>query len=147
MKISDKGIELIVKFEGLKLKAYKDSVGIWTIGIGTIRYPNGTSVKQNDKITKEQAYDLLRHDLLTRESEVNKLIKSKITQNQYDALISFAYNLGVTSLQRSTLLKKVNTNPQDTTIRDEFMKYVNAGGKPLQGLINRRKQEADIYFS
>jgi lysozyme len=82
----------------------------------------------------------------TYEKSVDSFCRDDINQNQFDALVSFAYNLGVGNLKSSTLLKKVNANPSDPTIRDEFMKWVNGGGKKLPGLVKRRQAEADLYF-
>ena len=144
MKTQD--ISLIKKFEGLVLKAYKDPVGIWTIGYGTIRYPNGEKVKQGDSITKQQAEDYLRSDVVKFEKEITKLVKKSLTQNQFDALVSFTYNLGSTNLSKSTLLEKINKDPDDPSIRLEFIKWNKAGGKELLGLTRRRIEESDLYF-
>ena len=101
----------------------------------------------NDQpITEEYAVQLLSTMLDTFEKAVDSFCRDDINQDQFDALVSFAYNLGNGSLKSSTLLKKVNANPNDPTIRDEFMKWVNAGGKKLPGLIRRRQAEADLYF-
>ena len=146
--MTDKGIELIKYFEGCKLEAYKCPAGKWTIGIGATYYTDGTPVKQGDKLKSvEEAEELLKKMLKTYEDSVDRLVTSKINPYQRDALISFTYNLGANNLGRSTLLKKVNVNPNDPTIKDEFVKWVNAGGKFLKGLLNRRKAEVELYFS
>jgi lysozyme len=150
--ISDKGIQLIEQFECSGdvtkfLKAYLCPAGVWTIGIGTTVYPDGQKVKQGDLITKEQAYDYLRFDLAYTEKQVDSYTTDSINQNQFDALVSFAYNVGTGALKSSTLLKKVNANPSDPTIRKEFERWVHGGGKVLPGLVTRRKAEADLYFS
>lgn len=145
--ISNNGLKLIKEFEGFRANAYLDSAGIWTIGYGTIRYENGNKVKPGEVITLEDAEIALITDVNRRAGAVKGLVKKQINQNQLDALISFAYNLGLGALERSTLLKKVNMNPADPTIRDEFMKWVKAGGNVVQGLVNRRKKEADLYFT
>lgn len=148
MKISDKGINLIKKYEGFYSKPYLDPVGIPTIGYGITYYPDGKKVTLKDKtLTNEQATDLLKITLTNYENSVNNLVKINLNQNQFDALVSFCYNLGATNLKKSTLLKKVNKNPNDPTIRNEFKKWVNAGGKKLNGLVKRRNEEADLYFS
>lgn len=149
MKTGSKGLSLIKSFEGFYSKPYLDPVGIPTIGYGVIKYPNGKRVTMQDApITEQQASDLLAQLLSqTYEKEVNKLVKVPLNQNQYDALVSFTYNLGGTNLGKSTLLKKINGNPCDSSIRSEFEKWVNAGGKKLAGLVRRRKAEADLYFS
>lgn len=144
MTVSQKGIDLIKQFEGLRLKAYQDSVGVWTIGYGTIRYPDGTKVKKGDVITQQMAESLLVDDVNRRAAAIGPI---KVSQNQFDAIVSFCYNLGLGAWNKSTLRKKIIQDRNDPTIRDEFMKWVNAGGKRLPGLVRRRKQEADLYFS
>lgn len=145
-KANAEAINLITSFEGCKLTAYQDVVGVWTIGYGNTMYPNGVSVKKGDVITKEQALTLFKSILSRFESGVDKLIRTDVNDNQFGALVSFAYNLGIGTLQKSDLLKKVIKNRQDETIRNEFMKYTKAGGKELKGLVRRRKAEADLYF-
>lgn len=149
MKIDQKGIDLITKWEGLKLKPYLCSAGVPTIGYGSTYYANGTKVTLKDpEITKECAVELFKSTIKNYENAVTTMIGSKtITQNQFNALVSFAYNLGNNALRTSTLLKKVLANPNDKTIENEFNKWVNAGSKKLQGLVNRRKEEAQMYFS
>jgi lysozyme len=140
-------IELVKEFEGCYLDAYKDPIGIPTIGIGTIKYPDGRKVKMGDKITLKQAEELLMHELNTKAIAIqHHFFNVAINQNQFDALLSFTYNLGVGALGKSTLLKKVKHNHNDPAIRNEFMKWVRAGGKVLPGLVRRRKAEADLYF-
>ena len=147
MKVDNKGLDLIKQFEGFSGKPYLDSVGMPTIGYGFTYYPNGKRVTMNDSpISEEHATTLLAEIIKPYEVGVDSMTRDDITQNQFNALVSFAYNLGVKSLQGSTLLKKVNRNPNDKTIRDEFLKWVNAGGKKLQGLVNRRNKEAEVYF-
>jgi len=156
MKISQKCIDLIKSFEGFRDKPYLCTSGIPTIGYGSTRYPSGARVSLKDpQITQEKALQMLMHDLKDFERDVNSLVRLALTQNQFDALVSFAYNVGsdidqdiiAEGLGDSTLLKKVNNSPLDPTIRDEFMKWINSKGKPSNGLINRRKKEADLYFS
>jgi lysozyme len=143
----NKGIPIIRKFEGLKLKAYLCPAGVWTIGYGNTFYENGSKVQEDDKITLDRADKLLFFVVQKFEAEVLKLVKSSINDNQLGALTSFAFNVGAGNLGKSTLLKKVNANPNDVTIRDEFMRWTKAGGKVLNGLVTRRKAEADLYFS
>lgn len=148
MTPSNKCVELIKRFEECKLNAYLDPIGIPTIGYGSIMWPDGKRVKLGQKITLQQAEDMLKWEIDIKAKPVNSLLaKVAVNQNQFDALISFAYNLGIGALTRSTLLKKVIANPCDASIMDEFMKWVNAGGKKLAGLVRRRKAEADLYFS
>ena len=146
--VSKNGLNLVKKFEGLKLKPYLCSAGVPTIGYGNTFYEDGKKVTLNDSlITEERASDLLGMTIKSFEKHVDSFCRDDINQNQFDALVSFAYNLGPYNLKNSTLLKKVNANPNDPTIRDEFMKWTKAGGKVLKGLVERRKAEADLYFS
>ena len=147
-KLSQKGLDLIKQFEGLSLKPYVCSGGINTIGYGNTYYTNGNKVNLTDPpITKQQAEELLRFSLSTYEKAVDSFCRDDISQSQFDALVSFAYNLGVGALQKSTLIKKVNANPKDVTIADEFMKWNKANGTVLKGLTKRRQAEANLYFS
>jgi len=152
MKTSKKGIDLIVEFEtgnniNKYLNAYQDSAGVWTIGVGSTYYENGVRVKQGDKITLDRAKELFANILPSYENDVKRLVKKLLNQNQFDALVSFTYNLGATNLGKSTLLKKVNIHPNDRTIAAEFAKWNKAGGKILNGLTRRRIAEAVLYFS
>jgi len=142
----NKGIPIIRKFEGLKLRAYLCPSSIWTIGYGNTFYENGSKVQEGDKITLDRADRLLFFVVQKFEAEVKKLVKSDINENMLGALTSFAFNVGAGNLAKSTLLKKVNANPNDITIRDEFNRWTKAGGKVLNGLFTRRKAEADLYF-
>jgi lysozyme len=148
MKLDENGYKLIQEFEGLSLVPYLCSAKVPTIGYGNTFYPSGKKVTMND-----QAISLLTAKWMLKETadkfaaDVDKLIKSRLTQNQFNSLVSFAFNLGVTALGRSTLLKKVNVNPQDITITNEFLKWNKAGGKVLNGLTKRRTIEAKIYFT
>lgn len=139
-------LQLLERIEGLKLNAYLDTGGVPTIGVGTTRYPNGNWVKMGDKITKEQAYDYLRHDVAGAAKDVDDLTTDAINQNQFDALVSFVYNLGRGSYQKSTLRTLINGNPNNAEIRAEFAKWKYDNGKIIDGLIVRRKLEADLYF-
>lgn len=141
-----KGTAIIRKFEGLKLQAYLCPAGVWTIGYGSTFYENGSKVEQGDKITIERADRLLFEMVKRFELGVKRVVKSNINENQLGALTSFAFNVGVSALQKSTLLKKVNANPNDPTIKNEFMRWTKAGGKVLNGLVRRREAEADLYF-
>lgn len=151
MKVSDEGVELIQQFEGCRLKAYLDSVGIPTIGYGTIMYPSGQRVKMGEKITQEDAMTYLKYEVSLKSKSVNAFVSNVVlNQNQFDALVSFAYNVGIGGLQKSTLLKKVIKNPNDPSIRNEFLKWdkgrVNGKLTTLAGLTKRRQREADLYF-
>lgn len=147
MKLSENGYKLICEFEGLKLKPYLCSAKVPTIGYGNTYYPDGKKVTLLDKpITKEYAFEIFKEVADRFAKRVNERLKKPVTQNQFDAMVSFAYNIGTGAFATSTLLKKVNINPNDLTIRNEFMKWTKAGGKVVQGLVNRRQKEADVYF-
>ena len=146
MTTGKNGILLIEEFEGFRAKAYKDAVGLPTIGFGTLIDSAEEKHLLTETISKEQAEVLLRKELAMIEKKFTIMVTSKVNQNQYDALVSFAYNLGIYNLKSSSLLKKVNANPADVTIRNEFNKWTHAGGKVLEGLVRRRKAEADLYF-
>jgi lysozyme len=143
----NKGTPIIRKFEGLKLTAYLCPANVWTVGYGSTFYENGSKVQQGDKITLDRADKLLLEMVKRFEISVKGLVKSSINDNQLGALTSFAFNVGVGALSKSTLLKKVNANPNDPTIRNEFMRWTKAGGKVLKGLVTRREAEANLYFS
>ena len=146
MKLNKEGADLIKFFEGCKLKAYQCSAGKWTIGYGNTFYEDGSPVIAGHAITKEKAeslFSLIANDFSRK---VDPLVTDKVNENQLAALISFAYNCGVGNLKSSTLLKKVNADPSDITIRNEFMKWNKASGKVLNGLTKRREAEANLYF-
>ena len=147
MKLTKKGINLIKEFEGLRLTAYRDSVGVWTIGYGNTFYEDGSTVKQGDKITQERADSLFRSILDKFADQVcNSLTNpDRVSDAQFSAMVSLAYNIGVGAFKGSTLLRKVNANPCDPTIPDEFIRWNKAGGKVLAGLTRRRKAEEDLY--
>ena len=146
MKLNKAGSDLIKSFEGLKLVAYKCSANKDTIGYGNTFYEDGSPVKPGDRITKERADSLFELIVSNFTEKVRKDVKTILTDNQFSALVSLAYNIGIGNLQKSTLLKKVNFNPNDPSIRAEFMKWNKAGGKVLAGLTRRREAEAKLYF-
>lgn len=145
--INKAGKDLIKSYEGLRLTAYKCSANVDTIGYGNTFYEDGTKVKPGDKITMDRANKLFDFIIDKFAVKVKELIKKDVTDNQFAALVSFAYNCGTAALAKSTLLRKVNANPNDPTIKDEFMKWTRAGGKRLTGLVRRRASEAKLYFS
>ena len=147
-KTSKNGIAFIKKYEGFRSKPYKCEAGVATIGYGATYYPNGQKVKLTDPAIDEKHASLLLEAMLNPyEKAVDSYCRDDINQNQFDALVSFAYNLGNSALKSSTLLKKANANPNDKTIRNEFLTWRFAAGKELKGLINRRKDESDLYFT
>lgn len=146
MRISDKGISIIKQFEGLRLTAYQDSVGVWTIGYGWTHPVDGKPIRPGMTIKEETAERLLRTGLVGYESDVSKLVKVKLTQGQFDALVSFAYNLGARALSTSTLLQKLNAGDYAGSA-DEFPRWNKAGGKVLPGLTRRREAERALFLS
>ena len=148
MKLNDDGYKLICEFEGLRLKPYLCSNRISTIGYGNTYYPNGKRVTLlDDAITKEYAFEIFKTIADKFAKRVDEMVKTELTQNQFNALVSFAYNVGTGAFATSTLLKKVNVNPNDVAIKNEFLKWVRANKKVIQGLVNRRNKEALIYFA
>ncbi len=146
MSVSNKGVDLICEFEGKRLVAYDDGVGVWTIGFGTTKYPNGVRVKKGDTCTLEQAKEYMRHDLIEFEHTVNSSVKVPLNQNQFDALVSLAYNIGSSAFKSSTLVKKLNAGDYKGAA-DQFNVWVNAGGKRMQGLVSRRDREKLLFLS
>lgn len=146
MKLSKKGYAFLGKEEGLRLKAYRDSKGIPTIGYGNTYYEDGSPVKMGDVISKDRAIELFRLIVAKFEAGVNEMVTRELNQNQFDALVSLAYNIGLAAFKRSTVLRRVNANPCDPAIRDAFHMWQNSGAH--RGiLLPRRKREADLYFS
>jgi len=146
MKLNKEASDLIKSFEGCKLKAYQCSAKKWTIGFGNTFYEDGKPVLPGHAITQEKADELF--EIIANEfaAKVAKLVTSNVTDNQFGALVSFAYNCGVVNLQKSTLLKKVNANHNDQSIRAEFLKWNKANSKVLAGLTRRREAESNLYF-
>jgi lysozyme len=148
MILNKEGYLLITKFEGLSLKPYLCSAKIPTIGYGNTYYPDGKRVTLLDKeITKEYAFEIFKEVADRYAKRVNSLVTSNINQNQFNALVSFAYNVGTGNFASSTLLKKVNKFSIDLSIRNEFMKWNKVNKEVINGLTNRRNEEANIYFS
>ena len=148
MKTSNKGLELIKRYEGLEISPYLCPANVPTIGYGATYYPDGNKVTMSDNVITESYAETLLLRMLTRyEDGVNRYVQVDINQNQFDALVSFAYNLGLGALKSSTLLKRVNENPCNPNITPQFKRWVNAGGKKLEGLVKRRNDEAYLYFS
>jgi len=146
MKLNKEASDLIKSFEGCKLKAYQCSAKKWTIGFGNTFYENGSPVLPGHAITQEKADQLFEIIANEFSEKVAKLVPSHITENQFGSLVSFSYNCGIANLQKSTLLKKVNANHNDSSIKAEFLKWNKAGGKVLAGLTRRREAESNLYF-
>lgn len=145
MTISQKGLDFIANEEGVVLHAYKDAVGIPTIGIGTTVYPDGRKVSIDDPaITYEQAKEYLAFHLEKRTYPyINAGVKITLSQSQFDVLCSFIYNIGGVGFENSTLLKKINAGAPCSEIHEQFLRWKNAGGKPI--LLGRRTREANLY--
>ncbi|HDC4579627.1 TPA: lysozyme [Enterobacter cloacae] len=146
MQTSEKGVALIKEFEGCKLTAYQDSVGVWTIGYGWTQPVDGKPIRAGMTIKQETAERLLKTGLVSYESDVCRLVKVGLTQGQFDAMVSFTYNLGARSLSTSTLLRKLNAGDY-ATAADEFLRWNKAGGKVLNGLTRRREAERALFLS
>ena len=141
MTASIKAYNLIKMFEGLRLEAYHCPGGVLTIGYGHTK-----GVRPRMKITADEAEAFLKSDIAVIESQLPTL-HLNLTQNQYDALVSFIFNVGLSNFKQSTLLTKIRINPNDDSIMDEFLRWVYAGGKVLLGLQRRRLAEMKLYFS
>ena len=143
--ITANGLELIKSFEGFSPSIYLDSAELPTIGYGHL-------IKSNEKdlfragITKSKAEELLKADIITAEKTVVRLITVSLNDNQFDALVSFTFNLGAGVLQRSTLRQKINRQ-EYTQASEEFLRWVYANGRKIPGLIRRRKAEAELYLA
>lgn len=147
MRISPNGLTLLKRFEGFRAKPYLCSAGVPTIGYGNTYYENGIRVKLTDSpIDENWAEQLLKSILTHYELGVDSVTTDNITQNQFDALVIFAYNVGVVNFKKSTLLKLVNQNPNDPNIAKQFMRWTRAGGKVIKGLVLRRNLESQLYF-
>lgn len=144
--ISDNGLNLIKQFEGLRLKPYLDAVGVPTIGYGNTFYENGQKVSINDApITEQRATELLRLVVAKFEKGVSGCLKVEVTQNQFDALVSFAYNVGLGNLQKSTLLRLINQG-NFKAAAEQFTRWNRAGGRILNGLTRRREAEKALFL-
>lgn len=141
MKASEKSYSLIRQFEGLRLTAYRCPAGVWSVGYG-----HTSDVVPSMDITKEQAEAFLRQDIVSAENIVNAECLN-LRQCQFDALVSFVFNVGGWNFRKSTLLKKAKANPNDNSIMDEFLRWVYAKGVALPGLQKRRLAEMRLYFS
>ena len=143
--ISSNGYAIIKESEGLRLQSYLDTGGVWTIGYGTIKYPSGVMVKKGDVITQAQAEQYLMNDSKWVDSALDKYIKVPVTQNQFDALASFVYNIGETAFKTSTLLVKLNAGDY-VGAANQLDRWVNDNGKKIQGLVNRRAKEKALFL-
>ena len=142
-----KNIDIIIQFEGFESDPYFCPAGVATIGYGSTLYPNGKKVRLTDKaITKDEAITLLYDTLGTYEKAIHDNVKAPINQNQFDALVSFVYNVGAGNFAKSTLLKKLNKADYQGAA-DEFLRWNKAGGKVLNGLTRRRDAERSLFLT
>lgn len=158
MNVSDKAIKMIVHHEGLRLKPYRCPAKLWTIGVGHVLYPeqgklsinerDGFALKQEDNrtFTQEEVSNILKADLKRFEQGVDRFITVQLSQGMFDALVSFSFNVGLGTLQRSTLRQKLNRGDKEGAA-EELLKYCMAGGKILKGLQNRRLDEKALFLS
>jgi lysozyme len=142
MKINNKGLELLKRYEGLELKAYRCPANVLTIGYGH----TGPDVYEEQTITTAEATTLLQSDLAKFEAAVEALVPPGLTENQFSALVSFTYNCGVENLKKSTLLKKIKAGDL-IGAADELRKWTKAKGRVLPGLIKRREDERELFLS
>ena len=147
MQVSKKGIDLIAGFEGFVSKPYLDAVNVPTIGYGNTFYLNNKKVTMFDAPINETEARKLLSIVANKFGQQVQEVTRELNQNQFDAVVSFVYNVGIGNYRKSTLLKKINANPCDESIAYEFSRWNKAGGKVLSGLVKRRKKEAELYFS
>ena len=146
MKIGSEGLKLIKEFEGCKLISYKCPAGVWTIGIGSTRYADGSPVKANQALPNEgAALMLLTKTVAAYEHAVNT-VGVELTQNEYDALVSLCYNIGSGNFVSSTLVKMLKAGEPKSEVAKQFLRWDKAGGKPLAGLTRRRNAEAELFL-
>ena len=141
MKISDNGIKFIANWEGKRNSTYLDAVGLPTIGIGHL-IKKGESFPK--PLTDKEVYDLFRKDIIGFENTINSSVKVKLTQNQFDALVSFAFNVGVGAFLQSTLLKLLNKSDYKGA-SEQFLRWNKGGGRVILGLTNRRTAEKNLF--
>jgi len=146
MKINKAGINLIKKYEGFRSHAYRDAVGVWTIGYGHTSRAGNPYVSRGLKISRQQGETILARDVEKFARDIQPLIKVKLNENQFSALVSFAYNVGVGGFKKSSVLKRVNAG-QFEAVPHRLSLWVKAGGRTLRGLVARRAAEADLFLA
>ena len=147
MKTGERGLDLIKEFEGCKLAAYQCPAGIWTIGIGSTHYGDGTPVTKNRTLpTEKAAIALLAATIGQYEKAVNAMTV-ELTQNEFDALVCLCYNIGAGNFLKSTLVKMLKAGDDKAEIAQQFLRWNKAGGKSLAGLTRRRNAEAELFLS
>ncbi len=147
MRLDEKGKKFIHKEEGCVLKAYLCPAGVWTIGWGNTYHLDNTPVKKGDVITQEEADELFEKKIKLYEDTVNQKVKVPLSQNSFNALVSFCYNVGMFAFASSTLLKKINSKASIEDIVKEFGKWIYAAKKVIQVLVSRRKREINLFKS
>jgi lysozyme len=145
VKTSRTGIDLIKRFEGLELTAYKCSAGVWTVGYGHTSAAGMPKVEKGMKITVKEAEDILVRDLIKYEQAVTTAVNKLPTQNQFDAMVSLCFNIGPEAFAKSTLVRRFNEG-DIAGAADAFLMWNKGGGKVLQGLVNRRKEEQALFL-
>jgi lysozyme len=146
METSDAGVALIQEFEGMRLEAYLCPAKVWTIGYGHTSAAGAPTVTPGMKITRAKATEILKSDLAVFEQGVDGLVKVELSQNQFDVLVSFAFNCGLGAFGKSTLLKRINAG-RFYEVPAELMKWTKGGGKVLPGLVRRRRAECEMWRS
>jgi len=146
MQVNAEGYALIKKFEGCRLKAYRCPANVLTIGYGNTFYEDGMKVKEGDIITQQRAEELAKFIIDQFAVTIAPFILKPLNDNQFSACVSLAYNIGTGNFKKSSVFKKLNINPNDSTIADSFRLWNKGGGKVLAGLVKRREAEIQLYF-
>lgn len=147
MKINQAGLDLIKSFEGFSEKSYLCPANVWTIGYGTTRWFGQDPVKPGEHVSRSTAEELLRFDIYHFEIGVSRLLRAPVRENQFSAMVSFAYNVGLGALEKSTLLKLLNALEEDEKVAAQFLRWNKAGGKVLAGLTRRREAESKLFLT
>jgi lysozyme len=147
MKTGERGLKLIKEFEGCKLKAYQCPAGVWTIGIGSTHYGDGTPVTKNRTLPNEGAAIALLAATIGQYEKAVNATGVELTQNEYDALVCLCYNIGAGNFASSTLVKMLKSGDDKEEIAKQFLRWDKAGGKPLAGLTRRRNAEAELFLT
>jgi lysozyme len=147
MKTGERGLKLIKEFEGCKLKAYQCPAGVWTIGIGSTHYGDGTPVTKNRTLPNEGAAMALLAATIGQYEKAVNATGVELTQNEYDALVCLCYNIGAGNFFKSTLVKMLKAGDDKAEIAQQFLRWDKSGGKPLAGLTRRRNAEAELFLT
>jgi GH24 family phage-related lysozyme (muramidase) len=147
MKTGERGLKLIKEFEGCKLSAYQCPAGVWTIGIGSTHYGDGTPVTKNRTLPNEGAAMALLAATIGQYEKAVNATGVELTQNEFDALVCLCYNIGAGNFFKSTLVKMLKAGDSKAEIAKQFLRWDKAGGKPLAGLTRRRNAEAELFLT